>query len=113
MKSMLLRCLLLVAAMGYFFAELHTAKHLHLAGHAELSSHHGTLPISDADTPDQTESDDCLICTIHSHTVAILPPLDLPGDTLIVKTSPPRCSAGHPYPIRHVSTLGARAPPIV
>lgn len=113
MKKAMMRGLLLVAVLGYFFAELHTTRHLHIPGHAEVSSHHTAPPPSDSSKSSAEDTDDCLICTVHSHTVATVPPLDLPCDTPIVKTPAPRQHTGSLYPTCYTRTLGARAPPIL
>ena len=112
MKNMMMRCLLLVAAMGYFFAGLHTAKHLHLPYTVHVSSHQIPEDTPDKQTPDAAEADDCPICTFHSHTVATLPQLGSLRFTLFFKDPVPLAELFLPNNSFNTGTIGARAPPI-
>lgn len=113
MKTVMVRCLLLVAAMGYFFAGLHTANHLHMP-HAELASSHHTLPDTPGDqNPEAAETDDCLICTFHAHSVATLPQWDTRHLAALFKDPTPLTKLFQPNTSRQNGILGARAPPII
>ena len=114
MKKVMMRCLLLVAAMGYFFAGLHTAKHLHLPHDAAIASSHSTPhQAADSSAPDTAEADDCPICIVHSHAlIALLPPDDI-GFSATYPDPEPLSSTVSLTGILNDYTLGARAPPIV
>ncbi|MDX1294905.1 MAG: hypothetical protein R3302_01475 [Sulfurimonadaceae bacterium] len=103
-----MRSLLLVAAMGYFFAALHTHEHIaedlaHLQGYPETvvehtasahiveeHHHHHEKPCDGsghfehdpehehhpADHEAHEDHHECLICTVQSHFIALLPPSD-------------------------------------
>lgn len=113
MKKVMMRCLLLVAAMGYFFAGLHSANHLHMP-HSLHASSHQTLPDAPGDqTPDTAEADDCLICTFHSHAVATPPQWETLRFTPLFKDPVPLAELFLPHDSLNSGTLGARAPPIL
>jgi len=108
MRKVMLQCLLLLAAAGYFLAGLHSAEHLHHARALAASpAAHQSTP-----HPSTLDGDDCLICTLHAHTLLALPQWPLQTDdtadfsSLVPETHPA-------LPLPYIGTgNSARAPPL-
>ena len=107
MKTMMMRSLLLFAALGYFLASLHT--HHHHVPHA--AQQEVAQPHQNGDDP-STEGDDCPICTLHAFAVAIMPPLDVAEKLPLPADEVPLAQRIGFHTSTLAGALSARAPPI-
>ncbi len=109
MKTLMMRSLLLFAALGYFLASLHTPHHHHHVPYA--AQQQSAQPHPHGDVP-ATEGDDCPICTVHAFAVATLPPLETAGELPRPVDEAPLAHRIGVHTSTRAGTFGARAPPI-
>jgi hypothetical protein len=109
MKLLMMRSLLLFAALGYFLAAFHTLQHHH-APHAALQAYDTSAPSHHSSG---AADHDCPIFTAHSLAVATLPPPEFTAHHPLLRDTAPVLHTA----ALHLGTvpllLSTRAPPIV